>query len=265
MGLLYQTAFARETVTICHRTGSHSNPYVVHHPSKSGDVSGHDGHEGGVYPADPWGDIIPPFTFDGGSYPGKNWGSVGQAIYNNGCKLAEPTSTPVPPTKTPVNPTDTLEPTETKITPSATVKVTDTPTDRPPTKPPPTSTRVPPTNTPRPSKTPKPTSTEKLATATETNTPTITPKPMVCSVTAVSSGFCEPLVYQLQPVSCGCGGSAPVVVEINNLSDQPGEMQELRLDEIEDKLDAIVTIGVVLVVAVGAMSVSAVYAAFFKK
>jgi hypothetical protein len=81
----------------------------------------------------------------------------------------------------------------------------------------------------------------------------------------VSRCFYEQVVCQPHPASCGCGDSAPVVVEINNTSEQPGEMQELRLDEIEEKLDALVTIGVALVVALGAMSVSAVYAAFFKK
>ncbi len=74
-------------VTICHSTGSKSNPYISNSPSASGDVSGHDDHDGGVFPADPWGDIIPPFTYDGGSYPGKNWTTQGQAIWNNGCNI----------------------------------------------------------------------------------------------------------------------------------------------------------------------------------
>lgn len=57
-------AHVSNKVTICHSTGSASNPYVSNQPSKSADVQGHDGHDGGVYPADPWGDIIPPFSYN---------------------------------------------------------------------------------------------------------------------------------------------------------------------------------------------------------
>lgn len=60
-------------VNICHATDSDTNPYV-----KKTDVdfssilgqNGHDGHNGGVYPSDPWGDIIPPFEY-------KTWEVVG--------------------------------------------------------------------------------------------------------------------------------------------------------------------------------------------
>ena len=92
-----------DTVTICHATGSNSNPYVVHNPAKSGDVSGHDGHNGPVWfegIGEEWGDIIPPFEYESGSYPGKNWTEAGQAFYNNSCNI------PAPP---PVESTLTLE------------------------------------------------------------------------------------------------------------------------------------------------------------
>ena len=92
-----------DTVTICHATGSNSNPYVIHNPAKSGDVSGHDGHNGPVWFSgitETWGDIIPPFDYEGGSYPGKNWTEAGQAFYNNSCNI------PAPP---PVESTLTLE------------------------------------------------------------------------------------------------------------------------------------------------------------
>jgi len=62
------------TVTICHSTSSQTNPYVVEHPAISGDVSGHDGHDGGVYPTDPWGDIIPPFTYQEWEVTGSHLG-----------------------------------------------------------------------------------------------------------------------------------------------------------------------------------------------
>ena len=97
-----------ETVTICHATASNSNPYVVQNPAKNGDVSGHDLHDGGVYPTDPWGDIIPPFTFDGGSYPGQNWTTEGQAFYNNGCNI--PSSSPSPSPSTSPSPSPSPSP-----------------------------------------------------------------------------------------------------------------------------------------------------------
>lgn len=78
-----------EKITICHATGSNSHPYITNQPDKTADVGGHDGHNGGVYPTNPWGDIIPPFDFDGGHYDGKNWTTEGQAIYNNGCKVPD--------------------------------------------------------------------------------------------------------------------------------------------------------------------------------
>jgi len=52
-----------DKVKICHSTSSHSNPYIENEPDKSGDLNGHVGHTGGVYPAEPWGDIIPPFDY----------------------------------------------------------------------------------------------------------------------------------------------------------------------------------------------------------
>lgn len=72
-------------VTICHATGSQSNPYVVNTPNANGDVSGHAGnsHQDGR-------DIIPPFEYnDGGEtkmFPGQNWDAEHQAIYNNDCQ-----------------------------------------------------------------------------------------------------------------------------------------------------------------------------------
>lgn len=79
-------------VTICHAKDSQKKPYETNQPNKSADVSGHDGHDGGVWYlgiADhSWGDIIPPFSYIGGTYPGQNWTVEGQAIFNNGCAIA---------------------------------------------------------------------------------------------------------------------------------------------------------------------------------
>jgi hypothetical protein len=110
-----------DTIIICHSTGADTNPYVVHTPAKSGDVSGHADHTGPVWfdgITVEWGDIIPPFDYPGGSFPGLNWTAEGQAFYNNDCNIpAEPTPTPTSaPTPTPTlapTPEPTLEPTPT--------------------------------------------------------------------------------------------------------------------------------------------------------
>jgi hypothetical protein len=75
-------------VTICHATGSASNPFVVISPSASGVFHGHMGHQDGR-------DIIPPFTYNGQTYS-QNWDAAGQALYNNGC--APEDEVDVPPT-----------------------------------------------------------------------------------------------------------------------------------------------------------------------
>ncbi|HUY85249.1 MAG TPA: hypothetical protein VMU97_01910 [Candidatus Dormibacteraeota bacterium] len=71
---------AHNKVTLCHATGSQSNPYVEITVDANGAVSGHAGHAN---------DIIPPFTYnDHGtnkSFPGLNWDTQGQAILNNNC------------------------------------------------------------------------------------------------------------------------------------------------------------------------------------
>jgi hypothetical protein len=83
-------------IDICHASRSHSNPYIINHPNKSGDVSGHAGHTGPIwYPGITvsWGDIIPPFDYlDNGvvkNFIGLNWTTEGQAVYNNGCNFAK--------------------------------------------------------------------------------------------------------------------------------------------------------------------------------
>jgi len=79
---------AHDKVTICHATGSQSNPFVVITPNANGVVSGHEAHQDQR-------DIIPPFDYnDHGAtkhFAGQNWDASGQAIFDNGCKVASTT------------------------------------------------------------------------------------------------------------------------------------------------------------------------------
>jgi len=79
---------AHDKVTICHATGSQSNPFVVITPNANGVVSGHEAHQDSR-------DIIPPFDYnDHGTtkhFAGQNFDANGQAIFDNGCKVASTT------------------------------------------------------------------------------------------------------------------------------------------------------------------------------
>jgi len=89
-------------VTICHRTNSDTNPYVVITPDVSGVLNGHAGHTGPVWnptlkaAKTKWGDIIPAFYHDGGQlFAGQNLAALGgadldilgQAILDNSCRI----------------------------------------------------------------------------------------------------------------------------------------------------------------------------------
>ncbi len=86
-----------------------TNPYVEQTPRivTGGLERGHLNHTGPIYPADGWGDIIPPFDYPSGwrhtaHYDGMNWTSAGQAIWRNGCQVpsAPVAVQPVDPTVT---------------------------------------------------------------------------------------------------------------------------------------------------------------------
>src|SRR5438128_4517556 len=113
-------------VTICHRTGSHHNPYVVISPSAAGVSHGHHSqhNEHAVFPNTAsdgkWGDIIPPFQYNGVTYS-LNWNADGQAIWSNGCGTATSGGTTTAPSSTTVT---TSGATTTVTTPGATTTVT---------------------------------------------------------------------------------------------------------------------------------------------
>jgi len=76
-------------VTLCHATGSSTNPYVSITISAAGAYNGHYSQR-----AD---DIIPAFTFNGASYGPLNMTTANQTIYNNGCQAAAITPPGNPP------------------------------------------------------------------------------------------------------------------------------------------------------------------------
>lgn len=104
-----------EKVTLCHATGSQSNPYVeISVAPEAVFKQGHDQHQG---------DIVPPFDYSGGHYAGLNWDTEHITIWENGCDPVS-TATPEIPTDTPVAPTDT--PAEPSATPEVTHTMTST-------------------------------------------------------------------------------------------------------------------------------------------
>jgi hypothetical protein len=143
-------------VTICHATGSTTNPYVAIEVSASAVLNGHGSHEG---------DIIPPFTNQGMTFLGLNWNAQGQAIWEAGCVVPAPvTTTPAPVTTTPAPVTTSPAPVTTSPAPVTTspAPVTTTPA-------PVTTTPAPVTTTPAPVFTPAP--------VTTTPAPVFTPGP----------------------------------------------------------------------------------------
>ena len=72
-------------VTICHATGSATNPYVQITVSvnavREGRGHNRDNHQGGE-------DIIPPGPYDPDD--GRNWDVAGETIYNDGCLTFAP-------------------------------------------------------------------------------------------------------------------------------------------------------------------------------
>ncbi len=91
IGTITTTNNAHNKVTICHATGSKTNPYVVITPDASGVIDGHYAHQDHR-------DIIPAFDYVGKDkvvhhFPGQNWTAEGQAIFNNGCTVPKPGQT----------------------------------------------------------------------------------------------------------------------------------------------------------------------------
>jgi hypothetical protein len=127
IGVLSASGQAEQT-TICHRTNSDNNPYVVNHPANTGVLNGHFTQHNEPVIWEPglkdqgieWGDIIPPIPPDIPN--GLNWTAEGQAIFNNGCVppgFVPPTTPPTEPTTPETKPA----PPERPAAPSAAVPV----------------------------------------------------------------------------------------------------------------------------------------------
>lgn len=127
-----------EKYTICHRTNSDQNPYVVITPDEAavdGDAPAKGDHylehQGPVWNPTlkdqkiEWGDIIPPVP---GHHAGLNWTAEGQAIYNNGCAPAPPGTTTTTSTSTTTTSTTVIEPTTTTVAPEPTTTVSESTT-----------------------------------------------------------------------------------------------------------------------------------------
>ena len=130
----------RQKVDICHATSSESNPFVslnVSQDSVDGD-GGNDSGQGDHYLNHP-DDIIPPIT---GIHSGLNWDTEGQAIWGNGCKPVNSTTTT---TTTTTTSTSTTSTTSTTVPTTTTTTSTTTSTTVPATTT--TSTTIPRTTT----------------------------------------------------------------------------------------------------------------------
>lgn len=81
--LAVNTAVAAQDdkISICHASGSDTNPYNMITISKSAAFHAHVNHQDDQ-------DIVPPFTYNGQSVS-QNWNAEGQAIYYNNCELPE--------------------------------------------------------------------------------------------------------------------------------------------------------------------------------
>ncbi len=112
-----------QKVTVCHATGSDTNPFVEITVDVAAILEAHSEHQNEQ-------DIIPPFTFVNAEgetivFAGQNFDAQGQLIFSNDCKIqAAPSPTPSPtptvtPTQTPTSsPTVTPMPSSTATSPS---------------------------------------------------------------------------------------------------------------------------------------------------
>ena len=177
-------------ITICHGTGANGNPYVVNSPAINSSgafagelAAGHNDHIGPLWfdgIQETWGDIIPPYDYPPADfhYPGLNWTAEGQAIYNNGCNIPEPTPEPTPEVTPEPTPEVTPEPTP-EVTPEPTPEATPEATPEP-------TPEVTPAPTPEP--TPEPTPAGGVGGATATPHTTLPPTDTLSDISSTTGG-----------------------------------------------------------------------------
>lgn len=103
-----------DKIDICHSTSAEVNPYVQLSVAKD-ELNGHD--------KDPM-DIIPPFDGKEGkngypAFPGLNWTNENQIIWQNGCKIVDPTESPSPTQSPTPPPVAEVTPPEPSLSPEA--------------------------------------------------------------------------------------------------------------------------------------------------
>ena len=129
-----------ELITVCMATDDDESPYLLKQ-YKATDLimgTGQPKREGpanspvGVFPAETWGNIVPPVTHPSGKqFAGLNWGDDGQRIWNAECVYTAPTPPPPPPPPPAPAPAPVAPTTEVVATPVATPEQTPTPTPTP--------------------------------------------------------------------------------------------------------------------------------------
>jgi hypothetical protein len=178
-------------VTLCHATGSRTNPYVTITVDDDAIVrQGHGGHEGPIFSSalaehEKWGDVVPAFDFgEGARFDGLNWSGAGRALLADDCGAGH--GGPTPPGSQPDHTTRPDHTTKPDHTPEP--EHPGTKPEHPGTPPPKPSTTVPGAPTTAVATTAGPRTTVAVKGVSET-APPITGMPDTLPITGTRSGL----------------------------------------------------------------------------